>query len=130
MVVQMVRILKIQHLYSFIAEYNERFAVNLKVTDVYRSTEGYNLHEIFCNKTEQQVRNVFTINLASGYIQLLNGNTPLPRPKQSVTVSKWFDGGMHIYFNDQELDYKKLKDKPSKRGFKLYAVPKDHPWGK
>lgn len=88
MVVQMVRILKIQHLYSFIAEYNERFAVNLKVTDVHRSTEGYNIHEIFRNKTEQQVRNVFTINLASGYIQLLNGHSPLPKPKQDVIVSK------------------------------------------
>jgi transposase InsO family protein len=115
---------------SFIAEYNERFAVNLNVTDVHRSTEGYNLQEIFCYKTERQVRNDFTINLAGGYIQLLNGSSPLPRPKQSVTVSKWLDGGMHIYFNNQELDYKKLKGKPCKKGYKLHTVPKDHPWRK
>jgi len=115
---------------SFIAEYNERFAVNLNVADVHRSVEGYNLQEIFCYKTDRQVRNDFTINLAGGYIQLLNGSSPLPRPKQIVTVSKWLDGGMHIYFNDQELDYKKLKGKPDKKGYKLHKVPKDHPWRK
>lgn len=115
---------------SFIAEYNKRFAVNLNVTDVHRSAEGYNLQEIFCYKTERQVRNDFTINLAGGYIQLLTGSSPLPRPKQIVTVSKWLDGGMHIYFNDQELDYKKLKGKPDKKGYKLHTVPKDHPWRK
>ena len=37
---------------------------------------------------------------------------------------------MHIYFNDQELDYKKLKGKPDKKGYKLHKVPKDHPWRK
>ena len=37
---------------------------------------------------------------------------------------------MHIYFNEQELDFKVLKDKPGKKGYKLHHVPKDHPWRK
>jgi len=114
----------------FIAEYNKKFAVNPEAGDVHRSVEGYNLQQIFCYKTNRQVRNDFTINLAGGYIQLEKGASPLPRPKQSVTVSKWLNGEMHIYFNEQELNFTVLKSKPAKKGYKLYKVPKDHPWRK
>lgn len=114
----------------FMVEYNKKFAVNLEVADVHRSAVDYNLHEIFCYKTQRQVRNDFTINLGGGYIQLLKGASPLPRPKQSVTVTKWLNGQMHIYFNDQELNFTELKGKPGKLGYKIHHVPKDHPWRK
>lgn len=115
---------------SFIREFNGRFAVNPEQPDVHRAVEGYNLENIFCYKTTRQVRNDYTINLSGGYIQLLKGNAPLPKPKQSVTISKWLNGQMHIYFNEQELSYKSLKDKPGKKGYKSRKVPKDHPWRK
>jgi hypothetical protein len=115
---------------SFIEEYNNKFAVNPEVGNVHRSTEGYNLQEIFCYKTQRQVRNDYTINLSGGYIQLLKGTSPLPRPKQIVTVSKWFNGKIHIYFNQQELSFKELNSKPEKLGYKIRHVPKDHPWRK
>jgi transposase InsO family protein len=115
---------------SFIREFNGRFAVNPELPDVHRSTEGYKLENIFCYKTTRQVRNDYTINLNGGYIQLLKGDAPLPKPKQNVTISKWLNGQMHIYFNKQELSYKSLKDKPGKKGYKSRKVPKDHPWRK
>jgi hypothetical protein len=115
---------------SFIREFNGRFAVNPEQPDVHRAVEGYNLENIFCYKTTRQVRNDYTINLSGGYIQLLKGDAPLPKPKQSVTISKWLNGQMHIYFNEQELSYKSLKDKPGKKGYKSRKVPKDHPWRK
>jgi hypothetical protein len=114
----------------FINKFNKRFAVNPEQPDVHRSTEGYKLEDIFCYKTTRQVRNDYTINLSGGYIQLLKGNAPLPKPKQNVTISKWLNGQMHIYFNEQELSYKPLKDKPGKKGYKPRKVPKDHPWRK
>jgi hypothetical protein len=114
----------------FTNKFNKRFAVNPEQPDVHRSAEGYNLENIFCYKTTRQVRNDYTINLSGGYIQLLKGNAPLPKPKQSVTISKWLNGQMHIYFNEQELSYKSLKDKPGKKGYKSRKVPKDHPWRK
>jgi len=115
---------------SFLREFNERFAVNSELPDVHRSAKGYNLEDIFCYKTTRQVRNDYTINLSGGYIQLLKGDAPLPKPKQNVTISKWLNGQMHIYFNKQELRYKSLKDKPGKKGYKSRKVPKDHPWRK
>ncbi|MCH7722021.1 MAG: ISNCY family transposase [Bacteroidetes bacterium] len=114
----------------FINKFNQRFAVNPELPDVHRLAKGYKLEDIFCYKTYRQVRNDYTINLNGGYIQLLKGTAPLPKPKQNVTICKWLNGQMHIYFNEQELSYKSLKDKPGKKGYKSHKVPKDHPWRK
>jgi transposase len=113
---------------KFLKKYNLRFAINPDVPDVHRTTTGYDLKNIFCYKTSRQVRNDYTINLAGGYIQLLKGISPLPRPKQSVTICKWLNGEIHIYFNEQEINFKHLEGKPGKKGYKVQAVAKDHPW--
>lgn len=112
----------------FISEYNSRFAVNLEVPDTHRRITGYDLKNIFCYKTTRQLRNDYTINLGGGYIQLLKGTSPLPRPKQIVTICKWLNGQMHIYFNRQEIKFIQLDERPGKKGYKVRAVPKDHPW--
>lgn len=115
----------------FIEEFNKRFAVSpVKVADVHREVKGIKLHEIFCYKTSRQVRNDYTINLNGGYVQLLKGSSPLPRPKQNVIVSKWLDGTMHISFNEQELNYNILKSKPPRMGRKKQIPSKEHPWRK
>lgn len=113
---------------EFISEFNKQFSILPTQADVHRSAEGIKLEDIFCYKTARQVRNDYTINLAGGYIQLLTGKSPLPRPKQNVTVSKWLNGTMHINYNDQELNYNILKSKPKKKGYKKDPVPRDHPW--
>jgi transposase len=115
---------------SFIGKYDEKFAVNLEVANAHRSIEYYDLRNIFCYKTSRQVRNDYTINLAGGYIQLLKGDSPLPRPKQNVVISKWLDEQMHIYFNEQELNFTQLEEKPGKKGYAPRPAPKDHPWRK
>ena len=115
---------------SFINKFNQRFAVNPELPDVHRTAKGYKLENIFCYKTSRQVRNDYTINLNGGYIQLLKGVAPLPKPKQNVTICKWFNGQMHIYFNEQQISYKSLKAKPGKKGYRSRKVPKDHPWRK
>lgn len=114
----------------FTDEFNDKFSVNPELPDVHRKTNGYQLEKIFCYKTTRQVRNDYTINLNGGYIQLLKGESPLPRPKQDVTVSRWLNGQMHIYFNKQEIVFEELKEKPTKKGYKIYKPPKDHPWRK
>ena len=115
---------------KFIKEYNRKFAVNLEVPDVHRKPDGYDLKNIFCYKTTRRVRNDYTINLAGGYIQLLKGKSVLPRPKQDVTISKWLNGEMHIYFNSHQLNFKELDNKPGKKGYKVIKPAKDHPFRK
>jgi len=89
---------------------------------------GCALH--FCYKTTRQVRNDYTINLGGGYVQLLKGKSPLPRPKQEVIVTKRFNNEMHIYYNDQELLYNELENRPMKKGYKIIKMTRDHPWRK
>ena len=115
---------------KFIKQYNKRFASERNRANVHRSVKGYKLQEIFCFKTTRQVRNDYTINLSGGYVQLLKGASPLPRPKQDVTVSKFLNGQMHIFFNRQELNFKELDNKPGKKGYKIIKPPKDHPFRK
>ena len=115
---------------KFIKQFNKRFTAEPEVADVHRSAKGYKLTNIFCFKTNRQVRNDYTINLSGGYIQLLKGSSPLPRPKQDVTISKFLNGEMHIYFNGQELNFTKLDSKPGKKGYKIIKPPKDHPFRK
>jgi len=115
---------------EFIEEFNNKFAVNLEAVDIHRAVEGLKLEDIFCYKTTRQVRNDYTINLAGGYIQLLKGKSPLPKPKQDVTVIKRLDDSLHVYFNNQELKFCWVKGKPEKKGYKIIKPAKDHPWRK
>ena len=115
---------------KFIKGFNKRFAIEQKAANVHRSAKEYKLQEVFCFKTNRQVRNDYTINLSGGYIQLLKGASPLPRPKQDITVSKFFNGEIHIYFNGQELNFTELDSKPGKKGYRIIKPPKDHPFRK
>lgn len=114
---------------EFMKEFNRKFSLSLEdIADVHRPAKGYKLQEIFCFKTYRQVRNDYTINLNGGYIQLLKGKAPLPKPMQDVTVCKFFNDKMEIYFNDQQLNYQILKSKPKK--VRIYYSQKEHPWRK
>jgi hypothetical protein len=113
---------------EFTEEFNNKFGVNPESVDVHREIGGYDLKNIFCHKTTRQVRNDYTINLSGGYIQLLKSEAPLPRPKQDVTLCKWLDGSLHIYFNNQELSYVTLNKKPGKKIYKIRKPRKEHPW--
>jgi hypothetical protein len=115
---------------EFIEEFNNKFSVNPEAVDLHRSAEGFRLEDIFCYKTTRQVRNDYTINLGGGYIQLLKGLNPLPRPKQDVTVIKRLDDTLHIYFNNQELKFSHIIGKPKKKGYKIVKPAKNHPWRK
>jgi hypothetical protein len=85
--------------------------------------------KIFTQKfTEENYESISYFTLR--YIQLLKEDITLPKPKQNVTISKWLNGQMHIYFNKQELGSKSLKDKPGKKGYKSRKVPINHPWRK
>jgi len=113
---------------EFTEEFNSKFAVNWEAPDVHKSAAGYLLEEIFSYKTTRQVRNDYTINLAGGYVQLLKSESPLPKPKQDLTLHKHLSGELYIYFNNQELRYEMLTGKKAKQPYELRKIPKDHPW--
>lgn len=112
---------------SYLKKHNERFASSDNLQDVHRSCEGIDLDNILCFQTKRQVHNDYTITLNAKYIQLLRSTAPLPPPKCNVIVRQWLDGSLHIFYNDQELNFKPLDEKP-KRPHPRPRPAEDHPW--
>jgi len=112
---------------TYLEKHNNRFASSDNLQDVHRSCEGIDLDNILCFETKRQVHNDYTITLNAQYIQLMRGTAPLPPPKCNVIIRKWLDGALHIFYNDQKLDYKPLNEKP-KRPHPRPRPAEDHPW--
>jgi hypothetical protein len=112
---------------SYLKKHNDRFAACDNLSDLHRSCEGIDLDNILCFETKRQVHNDYTITLNAQYIQLLRGSAPLPPPKCDVTIRQWLDGSLHLFYNDQELDYQQLNEKP-KRPHPRPRPAEDHPW--
>lgn len=112
----------------FMESYNDKFSLNPEAPDVHIKLEELDLKNIFCYKTIRQVRNDYTINLGGEYIQLLNSEAVLPRPKQNVYIHKWLDQTLHIFYDGKELSYEFLPGKPKKQERRITKPGKDHPW--
>lgn len=91
---------------SFINEYNALFASTEPMLNVHRSLNGYDADLIFSFPFERQVRSDYTLMYQNQFYQLLTGKAPLPKPRQTVTIRRYLDHSMHIFYNHQELHFK------------------------
>ena len=108
--------------------HNNKFSAAAEIPGVHYSIPDKDLKNIFCYRTERQVRNDYTITSDSVYIQLLKGETPLPVPRQMVQVHKWPDDSLHIYSGGNELSCVTLKTKPKAKAPGSVRPGLDHPW--
>lgn len=114
---------------EFIENYNSKFSINEEFADVHRDAKDYELKNIFCYEQTRQVKNDYTISLNGKLIQLQISENPLPRPKEYVTIRKYLDDTLHIFYSEKELQYKLINEKP-KRTRVVTKPKKDHPWRK
>ena len=113
---------------SYSPEHNRRFASLDGLTDTHRSADGIDLHNIFCFETARRVHNDFTVTLNNQVIQLERSAAPLPPPGRSVTVRRWLDDSLHIFWNEHQLAFTCLTTKP-KPQYKVVPLPSaTHPW--
>lgn len=114
---------------TYHAEHNRDFAQLDGLPDLHRSIDGIDLKNILCFETRRQVRNDYTITLDAQYLQLERSDAPLPPPKREVTVRRWLDDSLHLFWNEHELKYTALKSKPKPRAATTPSRPaSDHPW--
>jgi hypothetical protein len=113
---------------SYLNDHNARFASRVRLHDVHRSAQGLDLNNIFCFETTRYVNNDYTITLNAQYIQLLQSPAPLPPPRHHVTLRRWLDGSLHIFWNDHELQFKHLTAKPKPHPRVFPPAPASHPW--
>jgi transposase len=112
----------------YIEEHNKRFAHCEDLSDVHRSPEGINLDNIICFEITRCVYNDYTIRLNSLPIQLLPSEAPLPPPRTYVTVRRWLDGSMHIFWKENELTFIVLDKEPKPKQRTSRPPAQNHPW--
>jgi transposase len=108
--------------------HNTRFAATHHIQDIHRTADGINLDAVFCFRTTRCVNNDYTIMLHSQFIQLTNGDTPLPPPRSKVSVKRYLDGSLHILWNNNELNCTLLNHKPFKQPKHPMKPKSNHPW--
>jgi transposase len=113
---------------DYLDKHNKHFADTENLADVHRSIEGYNFDNIFCFQTERQVHNDYTISLAGEYVQLLDGKESLPPPRHSVTVRRYLNDTLHIFWKDLELSFEMLDHKPAPKPRTIVHPAAIHPW--
>lgn len=114
---------------GYLAEHNKRFAQVKGLPDLHRSIKGLDLNNIFCFQTERHLYNDYTITLDGRFIQLLpNGTTARPLPRQVVTVRRWLDDSLHIFWQEHELSFQILSRKPRPRPRPPRSPAPTHPW--
>jgi transposase len=112
----------------YLREHNDRFAHQDHLPDVHRTAQGLDLKNIFCFETTRYVNNDYTITLNAHFIQLHPSRAPLPPPRHHVTLQRWLDGSLHIFWNEHELAFTMLDTKPTPRPRIYLPAPDSHPW--
>jgi hypothetical protein len=112
----------------YLREHNARFARQDHLPDVHRTAKGLDLKNIFCFETTRYVNNDYTITLNAHFIQLHPSRAPLPPPRHHVTLQRWLDGSLHIFWNEHELAFTMLDTKPTPRPRIFLPAPDSHPW--
>lgn len=95
------------------------------------------LRNIFCHEYTRVLANDWTISFNGMILQVLKLNKPLPKPKAKVTVRRWLDGTIHLFYCDHPLVFDTLSQlppkpqsqpTPSKKQRKPTKPRFDHPW--
>ncbi|MBS4029032.1 MAG: DDE-type integrase/transposase/recombinase [Ignavibacteriales bacterium] len=113
---------------AYLNDFNAKFATTDGLPDVHRAATGYNLDNIFCREETRHVYNDWTITLNAHYLQLQRSDAPLPPPRAKVIVRRWLDNSLHIFWNNNELAFTTLKEKPTPFPRLTCHPPSSHPW--
>jgi len=113
---------------TYLHDHNTRFARADHLPDVHRSAKGLDLTNIFCFESTRSVNYDYTITFEARYIQLLPSSAPLPPPRHKVTVRRWLNGSLHIFWHEHELAFTPLNAKPKRKPQIYLPAPHSHPW--
>ncbi len=123
---------------GFLAQLNERFAVEARdASDFHRDAQGLDLAAIFCLEEERAMTSDWIVRFENNYYQLKPQSSYAPATGK-VFVRKQLSGELRFNYRGQDLDYKRLAERPARSGKKSgvsktkgkYVPAPDHPWRK
>ncbi len=95
---------------GFLDELNAKFSVEpVEPVDYHRPIpDGLNLDDVFCYEDLRVIQNDWTVRHSNTYYQIHKENSPLPRPKNKVTVRTHLDGRIALLYKDNPLQFTRL----------------------
>jgi transposase len=112
----------------FLDDFNRRFASTDSLADIHRSASGLDLTNIFCFEETRHVYHDWTIAWKSQFLQLLPSVVPLPPPRSEVVIRILLDSSFHVLWNDHELSFDPINQRPKPKKPKNLPQPLNHPW--
>ncbi|MFZ1731644.1 MAG: ISNCY family transposase [Bacteroidota bacterium] len=114
---------------EYLAEHNAQFAMPEGLEDIHRSADHYDLQNILCFEYHRCVRHDMTIQFRAKTLQILSSSGSLPLPEQYITLRKWLDGSLHLFWREQEVRWQYTShQEPRKQPRELgKAETFDHP---
>lgn len=126
----------------YIPDHNRRCAIEPRnPIDSHRPVLAtHNLDRIFSIQEKRVVANDFTLRLDNSFFQILKEQSVLIRPHHKILIEHWLDGSFHLWFENQPVHFKPLKERPYTPYYatkkvpvasvpsKPYQSPKTHPW--
>ena len=126
---------------------NEKIALTPREAEDYHRPlpKGIDLDDIFCHEELRVLQNDWCIRHENRYYQILEGNKPLPKPKDKVLIRTHLDGRVALLHDGKPLAFRALSAKQlyrqanqkSKTNTTATAPPKprgkskparNHPW--
>lgn len=124
---------------GFVDNLNTKFAVApADPSDRHRPVgKKTDLAAIFCFEHRRIIGNDFTVRLDNRVFQITK-QSGLPPAKTKLTVQKRLDGGIHLIYQDRELEFVEIAkqiqadpiatEKEQPRKSTAHTPPPDHPW--
>lgn len=124
---------------GFVDNLNTKFAkAPADTSDRHRPVgKKTDLLSVFCFEHQRTISNDFTIRIDNRVFQITK-QSALPPVKTKITVQKRLDGGIHLIYQDRELEFVEItkqiqieliatkKEQPRKST--AHTPPPDHPW--
>lgn len=106
----------------FIDDLNKKFARSpLNPESAHREIGKIDLNQIFCQEYERQVQHDFTFSFNGKCYQIKKVYGSLVKPKANVIIRHHLDGEMSVWYKDERLNIKGLRQKP-----KLTVIKRSH----
>lgn len=113
---------------TYLRHHNARFAHIDHLRDIHRPVAGIDLKNVFCFATTRTLLNDYCITLDACYVQIQRSDAPLPPPGNKLTVRRWLDGSLHLFWHDNELTFTLLNQRPEPKPRSVRHPPPSHPW--
>lgn len=113
---------------GYLDMHNERFAHTAGLEDIHRPVAGRDLNNLICFEQLRTVYHDMTIRVGSTFFQILPTCTLLPVPRQRVTIRRWLDGSLHVFWREQELAIAPCPPHQQRHLPRPVTPPASHPW--